>query len=1001
MGGGEAVKDILAKNLVILASAGSGKTYQLGNRVIGKIGLEGVDPERIVALTFTRKAAGEFADSVLMKLATASLDPVQAADICEEVGGELNLPQVLESVVRALPRMQLTTQDAFFSQIVRGFQYELGLTGGVFDLLEGEALETAKREILDGILREGFENREALFHAYRRASLGKGQAGVQQSLEKFVGIWHRTWKEGARLEHFGNEEVFGQLGSVDDWLAGKDALIASLREEFDNAAWQKVLDDLEDHRVGNAPSLNALGKRLLARIGEADPIEEKDRGKVLAFSEAGWRNFQDLVGLAIRSELASAVEKTQAVGEIIAQVDQEHARQLRRKGLLSFDDVKLLLGQWNSSEEARLRREMIDYRLDGRYDHWLLDEFQDTSREEWQALKPLMDEAISGDEGSFFVVGDRKQGIYAWRGGDVALFGEILEHYGKALTVAPMDVSFRSCPAVLALVNAVCGNLEVIERLFGKAVSEQWTWTDHVSAKPEVTGEAKVVEVTKDEADQILVDELHRLGIGKKKLTCGVLVRQGSEVKYYAELLRASGFEVIEAGERTPGGEHAVGVAIENLIHWLADPANGMCRGILEMSPLMDGLARYGEGWGTRWDRIIREVQVSGYARFVSALVAPEWNDLGLYGRRRAEDLIASLAEFDRRGEGCPRAAWRWVENLKVPAAPGTAAIQVMTIHKSKGLGFDVVMLPEFSDREQVPNSRYFDISRGENWVLQNPGKWAYEAFPETREAFERWSETQKYEALCLAYVALTRAKRGLYVYLPEEPKSRRDKESFASLGNLVRQSTGSEFPESDPDWTASVGESEEKLARVLPVLPEGRPQRSRTSPSRLKGEIESNGGSGRRIGQEVHQLFEKIAWLKPGEIPSQPYSAAGKIVEDALAVPAIFSVFEDDGGELFREQGFELIHQGKWLSGVVDRMVVSRKDGRVESVEVVDFKTDTVKNEGELRERYAGQILGYQVAIAKVFGIATGQVRCRLVSTHLGAVFDATVDDAQGELGL
>ena len=65
--------NILAKNLMILASAGSGKTFQLSNRVIGLVS-SGVDPRTIVALTFTRKAAGEFADEILMKLAQAARD---------------------------------------------------------------------------------------------------------------------------------------------------------------------------------------------------------------------------------------------------------------------------------------------------------------------------------------------------------------------------------------------------------------------------------------------------------------------------------------------------------------------------------------------------------------------------------------------------------------------------------------------------------------------------------------------------------------------------------------------------------------------------------------------------------------------------------------------------------------------------------------------------------------------------------------------------------------
>ena len=112
------MKEILAKNLLILASAGSGKTYQLGNRVIGKIGKEGVKPERIVALTFTRKAAGEFADSVLTKLAKGSLDSREAKSVCKDICATIDLPAVLEKVIRALPQIQFTTLDGFFSRIV-------------------------------------------------------------------------------------------------------------------------------------------------------------------------------------------------------------------------------------------------------------------------------------------------------------------------------------------------------------------------------------------------------------------------------------------------------------------------------------------------------------------------------------------------------------------------------------------------------------------------------------------------------------------------------------------------------------------------------------------------------------------------------------------------------------------------------------------------------------------------------------------------------------------
>ena len=190
--------------------------------------------------------------------------------------------------------------------------------------------------------------------------------------------------------------------------------------------------------------------------------------------------------------------------------------------------------------------------------------------------------------------------------------------------------------------------------------------------------------------------------------------------------------------------------------------------------------------------------------------------------------------------------------------------------------------------------------------------------------AFERWQESQLYETLCLLYVALTRAKRGLYVYLPEEPKGRKEGELFRTPANLVRQSTGLEFPESDPNWTDSVRDAEVPESGPLPRLGEARPQRPRSSPSAQKSSAISGSGSGRKIGSEVHALFEEIEWLAAGQIPRQSFSAAGKIVEDVLKVPVIHQVFEDTGARLYREQSIELILDGKWMSGVVDRLHVS-----------------------------------------------------------------------------
>ena len=96
---------------------------------------------------------------------------------------------------------------------------------------------------------------------------------------------------------------------------------------------------------------------------------------------------------------------------------------------------------------------------------------------------------------TMFIVGDRKQAIYAWRGGDVRLFDEVMARYGDGLATASMEESWRSCPEVLELVNRVCGDVETLHALFGE-VSRRWDWRDHVSAEPlkaeKHRGEARV-----------------------------------------------------------------------------------------------------------------------------------------------------------------------------------------------------------------------------------------------------------------------------------------------------------------------------------------------------------------------------------------------------------------------------------------------------------------------------------------------------------------------------
>lgn len=993
------MKNILAKNLLILASAGSGKTFQLGNRVIGLVA-GGVEPERIVALTFTRKAAGEFADSVLTKLAKAASDERAAAGLRRELGQvDADFEAALEKVVRALPRFTLGTMDGFFAKVVRGFQYELGLTGGKFNLLEGPRAEAAADEVLAAILGEALEdeNGEEFLHAFRRATMGKESQGVIAGLRDFVKLWQGRHRAKRDCE-WGPGWLAGV--EVDDWEKQKAALLAKAARGLEGHdytdkrqqdALAKVLVVLEGHSIGSG-SLGGAKSLLesILKAAETDgPLRVSYFKEFLIAGPAG-EALRDAVLLAGRCEMAAALVRTRAVREVVAVYDALCERDLRRKGLLGFDDLKELMGQWVKSEDARLRREAVDFRLDARYEHWLLDEFQDTSGADWLGLVPLIDEAAGAGDGSVFIVGDRKQAIYAWRGGEVGLFDEVMERYRGDLDIETLVESWRSCPEVLELVNQVCGDLSWLRELFGEAASG-WQWQDHFSASPlqeySKRGEARVEVVDgKWEATlERLGELLNELEVGKRAMTCGVLVRNNTTVREIADDLRARGFDVIEEGQRQPAKDHPVGIVLSHLLKWLADPANAFAWEVVEMSPLAAKLqAKFGGFPAEIWEGLLEQASALGFAGMIEGVVELCWAEWSEFGRRRAGDLLTALASLDAQGVLSVQDAADWVERLAVSQSPGVAAVQVMTIHKSKGLGFDIVILPDVPSAK-IPSASHFEVAEGESWISAPPPRWARQLIPAMREAERRWGVGQAYESFCMLYVALTRSKRGLYVLLEPPAKSQAaDHPSLANwLAGAVKSDgkTGIVYQAGNSEWITELPLPDAKPGQLDSAsLPSAVARHERTTATMRKS---TTSAAGQHFGSLVHQALERIEWIDEAA-PVFPADDVGKFIRSVLTVPAVISIFERKGRfiELFREQPIQAMADGKIFGGVIDRLhLYTDQAGEIVSIEIIDFKTDTISTMAALASRHAPQMEAYRQVLAQLYPRAS--IKCMLLSTH------------------
>jgi hypothetical protein len=141
-----------------------------------------------------------------------------------------------------------------------------------------------------------------------------------------------------------------------------------------------------------------------------------------------------------------------------------------------------------------------------------------------------------------------------------------------------------------------------------------------------------------------------------------------------------------------------------------------------------------------------------------------------------------------------------------------------------------------------------------------------------------------------------------------------------------------------------------------------------------------------RDFGTRLHALCEQIEWLAPGEIPALPGAAPADRAQlvEFLGRPALHRLFERPDGrvELLREQAFEVVLDGQWLSGKIDRLELERDaDGRPIRARVFDFKTDQTPNV----ERHRPQMDDYRRAVARLFALAPAQVAGTLLFLRAG----------------
>ncbi len=477
----------------VRANAGTGKTHVLVQRIL-RLFLSGADPRSILCLTFTKNAAAEMEARVLAKLgewATAGNEALTGhlSKLLARAPSEAELAVarcLFATVIDAPGGLAIMTIHSFCERILRRYSFEANVPPGFAVLTEEEA-----RDALSEAMAQAFASAASgpLRDALTAVVAYAGETDFARVLQAMLGhrnaITHLlrvTDADDPVLQVAARTRRVFQLAPGDT----RESLVGRSASVLDAHTLKEAVRALSE---GTKTDLEAMARFQAA--ARAQDAEQKCAALKAAFTTRGGEARKSLMTAAIRKQAPAlhdrlveaqaafialdegicglkVVEATIALLRLTAAIFERYEAGKRARAAVDFDD---LIGKTLSLFSRGDAADWVLYQLDGRIDHILVDEAQDTSPEQWAILEKLTSDFFSGEGArecvpTLFAVGDEKQSIYGFQGAAP----ELLAHYGASYEkkandagfrwrTVDLDLSFRTLAPVLAAVDCVTGAL--------------------------------------------------------------------------------------------------------------------------------------------------------------------------------------------------------------------------------------------------------------------------------------------------------------------------------------------------------------------------------------------------------------------------------------------------------------------------------------------------------------------------------------------------------------
>lgn len=779
---------------IMKASAGSGKTFNLARKYIELL-LSMKDRHayrHILAVTFTNKATDEMKRRIMHELFILADSPYDSgyldyfvpAMFSDVEGLQKAADEILCNLLHDYSAFSVSTIDRFFQQTLKAFSREIGQFSSYQVELDKDSLisESVDR-VLDALTEKDADKLKWLTDSAMEQIEQGGRYNLENELKsiaaRIFSDGHREMaeKSGIDVQKSYSREHLAEVRKACTkairrfetmLLSAEERIGAILQasgvppEHFNRGFISRVFITVENGKPVDMPSDSFFSKA-------ADPQKwfPKSRSglldKVYPELEAPLNDFCGLFGKPYSVYRTAYIIRGQLYGLGLAgDVNREFLALMKERNVLSIDDSNTILKDIIAGSDAPFIYEKTGVR----YDSFLLDEFQDTARIQWENFLPLLQES-EGKGCESLVVGDVKQSIYRWRGSDWNLLADELQNAFDNVSVSVLDTNYRSRRNIVEFNNSFFRQAaSQLDRIYSAksgcegqshAVSDIYSDVRQECRSSE-PGSVDITFSGKELSLQKILDSVNEVREKGAALSdLAVLVRDNASGAAVAGFLIENGIKVI-TDDSLKVKSSVIVRRLVSLLSYVDNPEDDIS-GYLSASLDVSIPEEY-NSLENLCESLLRELMKNDESLFVSEV---------LY----IQSFMDAVSDYSRlEGNSLRGFLSRWSEMDPAISSPDTGdSVRVMTIHKSKGLDFQYVIVPFVEKITLFKSDCHWCRPDLAGTGLEEPCDGIYDVRLSPDSMHTLFSEDYRDELLRqyidninVLYVAFTRARKGMHI---------------------------------------------------------------------------------------------------------------------------------------------------------------------------------------------------------------------------------------------